>query len=34
MRNASNDVDLAKAQSELAVLAAQMAALRKFRGKH
>ena len=34
MKNANNDVDLAKAQSELAVLAAQMAALRKYRGKH
>lgn len=34
LANASTDVDLAKAQSELAVLAAQMAALRKYRGKH
>ena len=34
MKNASNDVDLAKAQSELAVLAAQMAALRRYRGKN
>ena len=34
MKNAKNDVDMAKAQSELAVLAAQMAALRKYRGKH
>ena len=33
MKNAKNDVDMAKAQSELAVLAAQMAALRKYRGK-
>ena len=33
MKNAKNDVDMAKAQSELAVLAAQMAALRKSRGK-
>ena len=33
LKNASNDVDLAKAQSELAVLAAQMAALRKYSGK-
>lgn len=34
MKNASTDVDLARAQSELAVLAAQMAALRKYRSKH
>ena len=33
LKNASNDVDLAKAQSELAVLAAQVAALRKYNGK-
>ncbi len=33
MKNAKNGVDMAKAQSELAVLAAQMAALRKYRGK-
>ena len=34
LKNASNDVDLAKAHSELSVLAAQVAALRKYRGKH
>ena len=34
MKNAKNDVDLAKAHSELTVLAAQVAALRKYRGKH
>ena len=33
LKNASNDVDLAKAQSELAVMAAQIAALRKYRDK-
>ena len=33
LKNAKSDVDLAKAQSELAVLAAQMAALRLYRGK-
>ncbi|MBQ0131287.1 MAG: F0F1 ATP synthase subunit epsilon [Comamonas sp.] len=33
LKNASNEMDLAKAQSELAVLAAQVAALRKFAGK-
>ena len=33
LKNASNEMDLAKAQSELAVLAAQVAALRKFSGK-
>ncbi|MCI4429522.1 MAG: F0F1 ATP synthase subunit epsilon [Burkholderiales bacterium] len=33
MRNASSDVDLAKAQSEFASMAAQIAALRKFRKK-
>ena len=33
LRNAKSDVDLAKAQSELAVMAAQIAALRKFRQK-
>jgi F-type H+-transporting ATPase subunit epsilon len=33
LKNAKSDVDLAKAQSELAVLAAQFAALRKFRDK-
>ena len=33
LKNASNEIDLAKAQSELAVLAAQVAALRKYSGK-
>ncbi|MGN1056011.1 MAG: F0F1 ATP synthase subunit epsilon [Comamonas sp.] len=33
MKNASSEMDLARAQSELAVLAAQVAALRKFRAK-
>ena len=33
MRAASNDLDLAKAQSEFATMAAQIAALRKFRKK-
>ena len=33
LKNAKSDVDLAKAQSELAVMAAQIAALRKFRHK-
>ena len=33
LRNASNGIDLAKAQSELVVLAAQVAALRKFTSK-
>ncbi len=33
MRNASSDVDLAKAQGEFATMAAQIAALRKFRKK-
>jgi F-type H+-transporting ATPase subunit epsilon len=33
LKNAKSDIDLAKAQSELAVLAAQVAALRKFRDK-
>ena len=31
--NAKNEVDFAKATSELAIFAAQIAALRKFRGK-
>ena len=31
MRNAKNDIDLAKAQGEFAAMAAQIAALRKFR---
>ena len=33
VRNAKSDVDLARAQSELAVMAAQIAALRKYREK-
>lgn len=33
VKNAQSDIDLAKAQSELAVMAAQIAALRKFRQK-
>jgi F-type H+-transporting ATPase subunit epsilon len=33
IRNAKSEVDLATAQAELAVLAAQLAALRKYRGK-
>ena len=33
LKNAKSDVDLARAQSELAVMAAQIAALRKFRQK-
>jgi F-type H+-transporting ATPase subunit epsilon len=33
VKNAKNELDLAKAQSELAVMAAQIAALRKFRQK-
>ena len=33
LRNAKSDIDLAAAQSELAVLAAQIAALRKYRQK-
>ena len=32
LRNAKSDFDMARAQSELAVLAAQLSALRKFRG--
>ena len=31
LKNAKSDIDVAKAQSELAVMAAQIAALRKFR---
>jgi len=31
VKNAKSDIDLAKAQSELAVMAAQIAALRKYR---
>ena len=33
LRNAKSDIDLAKATSELAVMAAQIAALRKYRQK-
>jgi F-type H+-transporting ATPase subunit epsilon len=33
LKNAKGELDLAKAQSELAILAAQVAALRKFRQK-
>lgn len=33
LANAKTDVDLARAQSELAIMAAQIAALRKFRSK-
>ena len=33
LKNAKNDVDIAMAQSELAVMAAQIAALRKYRQK-
>ena len=33
LRNAKGELDIAKAQSELAVMAAQIAALRKFRQK-
>ena len=33
LKNAKSDLDIAKAQSELAVMAAQIAALRKYRQK-
>ena len=33
LRNAKSDIDLASAQSELAILAAELAALRKFQHK-
>ncbi|MDD5028215.1 MAG: F0F1 ATP synthase subunit epsilon [Rhodoferax sp.] len=33
IKNAKTDLDLAKATSELTIMAAQMAALRKYRGK-
>ena len=33
LRNAKSEIDIAKAQSELAVMAAQIAALRKYRQK-
>ena len=32
MKNAKSDIDFAKAQSELAVMAAQLSAIRRFRG--
>ena len=33
LKNAKSDIDLAKASSELAVMAAQIAALRRYRNK-
>ena len=33
MKNAKTDIDFAKAQGEFAAMAAQIAAIRKFRGK-
>jgi F-type H+-transporting ATPase subunit epsilon len=33
MKNAKSDIDLAKAQSEFAAMAAQLAAIAKFRKK-
>jgi F-type H+-transporting ATPase subunit epsilon len=33
LKNAKSDIDIAMAQSELAVMAAQIAALRKYRDK-
>ena len=33
VKNAKSDLDLAKASSELAIMAAQISALRKYRGK-
>ena len=33
MKNAASDIDFAKAQGEFAAMAAQIAALRRFRGK-
>jgi len=33
LRNAKSDIDLAKAQSQLAIMAAQIAALRRYRQK-
>ncbi|MFG6446707.1 F0F1 ATP synthase subunit epsilon [Roseateles sp. BYS180W] len=33
MKNAKSDIDFAKAQSEFAIMAAQIAALRRFRSK-
>ena len=34
LRNAKSEIDVARAQSELAVMAAQIAALRRFRNKN
>ena len=34
LKNAKSDIDLAVAQSELAVLVAQLSALRKFQQRH
>ncbi|MGE4340673.1 MAG: F0F1 ATP synthase subunit epsilon [Pigmentiphaga sp.] len=34
LKNAKSEIDIARAQSELAIKAAQIAALRKFRQKH
>ena len=34
VKNAKSELDLARAQSELAIMAAQVAALRRFRQKH
>lgn len=34
VKNAKSELDLARAQSELAIMAAQIAALRRFRQKH
>ena len=34
LKNAKSEIDLARAQSELAIMAAQIAALRKFRQKN
>ena len=33
MKSANNDIDFAKAQGEFAAMAAQIAAIRKFRGR-
>jgi F-type H+-transporting ATPase subunit epsilon len=33
VKNAKSDIDLARAQSELAIMAAQLSALRRYRGK-
>nr|MBP9671784.1 F0F1 ATP synthase subunit epsilon [Ottowia sp.] len=33
LKNAKNEIDMARATSELAILAAQIAALRKYREK-